>query len=167
MISPSQLAPTNSSKLKPIFAMSGGGLLDRARAHALSQTSRKPATVDTAPPASESDLNASIPTRQAHLESTLTQRRYASTWMLSEAANNGQLHISANTVRQFPQFFCGTYKVNHAKSALWWQQRDLLLVLRIDNHRRGTIFYQGSHGMKRSTEISKLCLVEAAVGLYG
>lgn len=66
-----------------------------------------------------------IKTPERHLfhVNTLSERFSVTTWMIFQAAENGEHHILSKTVKHFSVAFTGNIKARIQKASRWWQQR--------------------------------------------
>lgn len=73
---------------------------------------------------------ASNPSREGSKEKhkvhhvlTIATRASIVKWMMTEAATNGERHIAAKSIRQFPQFFRSSLNANITRASRLWKAR--------------------------------------------
>jgi len=86
--------------------------------------------------------------RRVHVNK-LSERYAATSWMVAEAAENGDKHIVSKAVKKFPSFFAGNNKANLQKASRWWSMREETMALK-KTGRAGSLTAHALHGVKRA-----------------
>jgi len=128
-----------------------GGPIERAIANALrrqaaSQAAQKRDVANGQVSSDVPDINEVTPPQAAakaprrRVSVNLLSTRYAVTeWMIREAEENGDRHITSKAVQNFPQHFVGTTNAKLAKASRWWKQREITMALKTEKRRSGML----------------------------